>query len=89
MVSAKLVFGVVSRVQGDAAMTADYFRVLATRCRTSARSCSDPYAKEEFECLAVQFDARASELDAPADTRWSIGSSPWQHEPARGFAGDH
>lgn len=71
-------------------MTANYFRALAIRCRSSARSCSDPYAKEEFECLAVQFDARANEIDAPADTRWSIGSSlPWRHEPARGFAGDH
>ena len=70
-------------------MTADYFRALATRCRASARSCSDPYVKEEFECFAVQFDARASELAAPADIRWSTGSLPWRHEPARGFAGDH
>ena len=69
-------------------MTADYFRALAIRCRKSARSCSDPYAKEEFECLAVQFDARANELAAPADTRWCTGSLPWRQEPARGFAGD-
>jgi hypothetical protein len=68
-------------------MSADYFRALATRCRTSARSCCDPYAKEEFECLAVLFEARASELDAP--THWSIGSLPWRREPARGFGGDH
>jgi hypothetical protein len=70
-------------------MTAAYFRALATRCRISARSCYDPYAKEEFECLAVQFEARASELDSPADAHLSIGSLPWRHEPARGFAGDH
>jgi hypothetical protein len=70
-------------------MPADYFRSLASRCRVSARSCVDPYAKEEFECLAAQFDARASELNAPADNRWSTGSLPWRHEPLRGFAGDH
>jgi hypothetical protein len=63
-------------------MTAAYFRALASRCRTSARSCVDPYAKEEFGRLAVEFDAKASELDASADTGWSTGL------PLRGFAGD-
>jgi hypothetical protein len=70
-------------------MDAAYFRALASRCRASARSCIDPYAKAEFEGLAGQFDTRASELDAPADIRRPTGSLPWRHEAARGFAGDH
>jgi hypothetical protein len=67
------------------APTAEYFRALAARCRTSARSCLDLYAKEEFGRLASELDARAAELTAPSETRWSIGSvaSP------RGFAGDN
>jgi hypothetical protein len=69
-------------------MTAAYFRALASRCRTSARSCIDAYAKEEFECLAAHFDARASELDAPANIPRSVGLLHWRHEPSRGFAGD-
>jgi hypothetical protein len=66
-------------------MTPDYFRALAARCRASARSCFDLYAKEEFGRLANELDARAAELTAPSETRWSIGSltSP------RGFAGDN
>ena len=69
-------------------MTAVYFRALATRCRTSARSCSDPYAKEEFARLAVELDAKANELDASADT-WPTRLLPWRNEPPRGFSGDH
>ena len=68
-------------------MNTDYFRGLAARCRTSARSCSDPYAKEEFGRLAREFDTRASEQGALTETQWSTGSR--RPEPSRGFAGDH
>ena len=51
-------------------MTADYFRALAARCRRSGRLCFDLYAKEEFGWLAGEFGARATELDAPSETRW-------------------
>ena len=70
-------------------MTPDYFRALAARCRTSAHSCFDLYAKEEFARLASEFDARASELKAPGEPRSSIGLLSWRRDPLRGFAGDH
>jgi hypothetical protein len=70
-------------------MTSDYFRALAARCRTSARSCFDLYAKEEFGRLASEFDSRAIELDAPSETRLSIGSVAWRRNHPRGFAGDN
>lgn len=44
-------------------MTANYFRVLATRCRTASRECFDLLAKEEFRQLATEFNAKADELD--------------------------
>jgi hypothetical protein len=69
-------------------MNADYFRALASRCRRSAHSCFDLYAKEEFGHLAWEFDTRARELEAAGQSHWSIGS-PWRRERPRGFAGDH
>jgi hypothetical protein len=66
-------------------MTPDYFRALAARCRTSARSCFDLYAREEFGRLASEFDAKAADPTAPSETRWSIGSVA----RLRGFAGDN
>ena len=69
-------------------MNSAYFRALASRCRASARSCSDPYGKEEFGRLAVEFEARASEPDASANIRGSLSLPPRRHEPSRGFAGD-
>ena len=70
-------------------MTAEYFRALASRCRNSARSCFDLYAKEEFGRLAHEFDVRAGELDAPAEHHWSVGLLPWRRESPRGFEGEH
>ena len=46
-------------------MTAAYFRALASRCRASARNCSDLYAKEDFRRLAQEFDAKANEFEVP------------------------
>ena len=68
-------------------MSGDYFRGLAARCRTSARACFDLYAQEEFGRLAREFDARAADLEANSEPRWSVGSSFRQQLP--GFAGDH
>jgi hypothetical protein len=70
-------------------MTADYFRALASRCRTSARSCFDLYAQEEFGRLAREFDTRARELDGPAAHHWSgVGLLPrWRGYPG-GYEGD-
>jgi hypothetical protein len=69
-------------------MNAEYFRALASRCRRSAHSCFDLYAKEEFGRLASQFEIRASELDAAGETSWSIAST-WRRSQLRGSAGDH
>jgi len=69
-------------------MTAEYFRALASRCRNSARSCFDLYAKEEFGRLAHEFDTRAGELNAPAEQQHWAGLLPWRRE-YRGFEGDH
>jgi hypothetical protein len=44
-------------------VTANYFRALASRCRTDARNCFDLYAKEEFRRLASEFDTKADELE--------------------------
>jgi hypothetical protein len=68
-------------------MNAEYFRALASRCRRSAHSCFDLYAKEEFAQLASEFDARASELHDHDPPRWP--TSPWRRGQLRGFAGDH
>ena len=43
-----------------------YFRSLAARCRTSARNCSDHFAREEFQRLAHEFDTRAEQLEYQA-----------------------
>jgi hypothetical protein len=69
-------------------MTAEYFRGLASRCRNSARSCFDLYAKEEFGRLAHEFDVRAGELEAPAAPHWSVARFPWRREYTRGFEGE-
>jgi hypothetical protein len=50
-----------------------YFRALASRCRTSARDCSDLYAKEDFRRLAQEFDAKADEFEFPKP-EWLIGN---------------
>lgn len=68
--------------------TTSYFRSLATRCLTSARRCSDQFAKEEFRRLAVEFEAKAAQLE-----RSNLGSAqggwwPPRREPPRGFEGD-
>ena len=44
-------------------MTANYFRALATRCRTASRESFDLFAKEEFRQLATEFNTKADELD--------------------------
>jgi hypothetical protein len=44
-------------------MTANYFRALATRCRTASRESFDFFAKEEFRQLAIELNAKADELD--------------------------
>jgi hypothetical protein len=65
-----------------------YFRTLAARCRTSARDCVDPFAKEEFRRLAREFETRADQLESSAlpaaQANWWLG----QHEQARGFEGE-
>ena len=48
-------------------MTASYFRSLAARYRTASHDCSDLLAKREFRQLAMEFDAKANELDYAAD----------------------
>jgi len=67
--------------------TAIYFRSLAARCLTSARHCSDHFAKEEFRRLAHDFRIRADQLEGSgpfADPGWL----PIRPEQARGFAGE-
>jgi hypothetical protein len=44
-------------------MTANYFRALATRCRTASRESFDLFAAEEFRQLATEFNAKADVLD--------------------------
>ena len=39
-------------------MTANYFRALATHCRTASRDSLDLFAKEEFRQLATEFNAK-------------------------------
>ena len=68
-------------------MTGDYFRALAARCRASARSCFDLYAKEEFGRLASEFDSRAIELDAPSETRLSDWIGRLATQPSARFCG--
>jgi hypothetical protein len=61
-------------------MTANYnyFRALASRCRTDARECFDLYAQEEFRRLAHEFDTKANELErSPKDN----GSTGWWRRP--------
>ena len=64
-----------------------YFRSLAARCRTSARDCTDYFAKEEFHRLAREFQTKADELET---ARVSIDRASWPVKPeqARGFEGD-
>jgi hypothetical protein len=65
-------------------MTANYnyFRALASRCRTDARQCFDMFAQEEFCRLAHEFDCRAEELDHPSGgdrlTNWWRGQGQTQ-----------
>ena len=62
--------------------TTSYFRSLATRCLTSARRCSDQFAKEEFRRLAVEFEAKAAQLE-----RSNLGSAQGGWRPRGGPAG--
>ena len=50
-------------VEGSLAMTASYFRNLASRCRKASRECFDLFAKEEFRRLANELSTKADELD--------------------------
>jgi hypothetical protein len=65
-----------------------YFRSLAARCRTSARNCSDQFAKEEFRRLAQEFDSTADQLErsnlSPIRAEWWAS----KRERFRGFEGD-
>jgi hypothetical protein len=82
------VLGLRKRDQGDPPMsTAIYFRSLAARCRTSARHCSDHFAKEEFHRLAHEFQIRADQLEGPAPSA-EPGWLPSKPGQARGFAGE-
>ena len=67
--------------------SAIYFRSLAARCRTSARHCSDHFAKEEFHRLAHEFQTRADQLEC-SDYRADPGWRPTKPGQARGFEGD-
>jgi len=59
-------------------VTAEYFRALASRCRTDARDCFDLYAKEEFRRLAREFETKAEELELSARRP---GTGGWWHRP--------
>ena len=87
LLGARLGIGIKKRDQGDPPMsTAIYFRSLAARCRTSARHCSDHFAKEEFHRLAHEFQIRADQGSSPsAEPGWLPSKLPGQ---ARGFAGE-
>jgi hypothetical protein len=67
--------------------SAIYFRSLAARCRTSARHCSDYFAKEEFHRLADEFQTKAEQLEC-SGLSGNPGWRPTKPEQARGFAGD-
>ena len=54
-------------------MTANYFRALATRCRTASRDFSDLFAKEEFRQLATEFNAKADQLDLSSKHPGRVG----------------
>jgi hypothetical protein len=58
------------------AMTANYFRSLAARCRTASHDCFELSAKEEFRQLATEFNAKAKELDYAADDFMMWGKRP-------------
>ena len=55
-------------------MTANYFRALATRCRTASRESFDLFAAEEFRQLATEFNAKADELDFSSKHPGRVGS---------------
>ena len=67
--------------------SAIYFRSLAARCRTSARRCSDYFAKEEFHRLAHEFQTRADQLECSGPSS-DPGWRSTEPEQARGFEGD-
>jgi hypothetical protein len=54
-------------------MTANYFRALATRCRTASRDSFDLLAEEEFRQLATEFNAKANELESSSKHRAQAG----------------
>jgi hypothetical protein len=54
-------------------MTANYFRALATRCRTASRDSLDLFAKEEFRQLATEFNAKADQLDLSSKHPGRVG----------------
>ena len=66
-----------------------YFRALAVRCRTSARDCSDLFAKEEFRHLATELEATAHELEGRANIKEGVAEAWQRRQPSRGFAGEH
>jgi tRNA(Ile)-lysidine synthase TilS/MesJ len=53
-------------------MTANYFRALATRCRTASRDSLDLFAKEEFRQLATEFNAK-DQLDLSSKHPGRVG----------------
>ena len=65
-----------------------YFRSLAARCRTSARNCSDHFAREEFQRLAHEFDTKAEQLEYSTLPAAQAGWWLSRRERAQGFEGD-
>jgi hypothetical protein len=65
-----------------------YFRALAARCRTSARDCSDLFAKEEFRRLAHEFETRAEQLECSVLPAAQAGWWLTPREQVRGTEGD-
>jgi hypothetical protein len=62
-------------------MTANYFRALATRCRTASCDAFDLRAKEEFRQLATEFTTKANELDG--SSKHCAQAGWWWPERAR------